>query len=142
METLPPLDAHAHLDPARVSNELADTGAVLAMTLSLDEAALVVDRCEPHITWGVGCHPRQIKPQEASNAERFGELAERAAIAGQQLSLDVKDVRHLAWRNLATVIRETGTGELFPETFATVLAAVSLDVAREFGRPRGKAWTS
>lgn len=37
METLPPIDAHAHLDPDRTSSELADTGAVLAMTLSLDE---------------------------------------------------------------------------------------------------------
>jgi TatD DNase family protein len=62
METLPPLDAHAHLDPDRISSELAGTGAVLAMTLSLDEAALVVDRYEPHITWGVGCHPRKLKP--------------------------------------------------------------------------------
>jgi TatD DNase family protein len=257
METLPPLDAHAHLDPARTPGELASTGAVLAMTLSLDEAALVVDRYEPHITWGVGCHPRKLKPQEAFNAERFGELAERAAIVGeigldtgsrvplerqlqtfrqvlevvaelprlvsihsyratglvveelrrrpvavpvlhwwtgtadetqeavalgcyfsihsavarhskfrtrvppervliesdhgyrdppaaipcrvewvehlvgQQLGLGLKDVRRLAWRNLATIIRETGTRELFPETFATVLTEVSLDVARE-----------
>jgi hypothetical protein len=41
METLPPLDAHAHLDPEQTSEELAASGAVLAMTLSLDEAALV-----------------------------------------------------------------------------------------------------
>lgn len=257
METLPPLDAHAHIDPDRTSSELAGTGAVLAMTLSLDEAALVIDRYEPHITWGVGCHPRNLKSQEAFDAERFGELAERAAIVGeigldsgsrvplelqlqtfrqalavvaelprlvsihsyrttglvieelrrrpvavpvlhwwtgtadetqeavalgcyfsihsavarhskfrtrvppervliesdhgyrdppaaipcrvewvehlvgQQLKLGVKDVRRLAWRNLATIIRETGTRELFPEAFATVLAEVSPDVARE-----------
>jgi TatD DNase family protein len=255
METLPPLDAHAHLDPDRTSGELAGTGAVLAMTLSLDEAALVVERREPHITWGVGCHPRKLGPQEAFDAGRFGELAERAAIVGeigldtgsrvplelqlrtfrqalevvaelprlvsihsyratglvigelrqrpvtvpvlhwwtgtadetqeavalgcyfsihsavarhskfrtrvppervlvesdhgyrdppaaipcrvewvehlvgQQLKLGVEDVRRLAWRNLATIVRETGTWELFPETIATVLAEVSPDVA-------------
>lgn len=83
METLLPLDAHAHLAPARTSSELVGTGAVLAMTLSLDEAALVVDRREPHITWGVGCHPRNRKAQEAFDAGRFGELVERAAIVGE-----------------------------------------------------------
>jgi Tat protein secretion system quality control protein TatD with DNase activity len=46
---------------------------------------------------------------------------------GQQLKLGVKDVRRLAWWNLATIIRETGTRELFPEAFATVLAEVSPD---------------
>jgi hypothetical protein len=83
METLPPLDAHAHLDPERTLDELAASGAVLAMTLSLDEAARVVDRAEPQIAWGVGCHPRRRKPQEAFDAERFGELAERTAIVGE-----------------------------------------------------------
>jgi TatD DNase family protein len=219
------------------------------MTLSLDEAALVVERDEPRITWGVGCHPRQLKAQQAFNPGRFGELAERAAIVGeigldagsrvplelqlqtfrqaleivarlprlvsihsyratglvlqelrrtpvavpvlhwwtgnadetqeavalgcyfsihsavarhskfrtrvppdrlliesdhgyrdppaaipcrvewvehllgQQLQLGVEEVRRLAWRNLATIIRETGTRELFPGAFATLLAA-------------------
>lgn len=83
MKTLPPLDAHAHLDPDRTSNEMTDTGAVIAMTLSLDEAVRVVDRYEPHITWGVGCHPRKLKSQEAFDAKQFGELAERAAIVGE-----------------------------------------------------------
>jgi hypothetical protein len=50
-------------------------------------------------------------------------------LVGQQLKLGVEDVRRLAWRNLATIIRETGTRELFPETFATVLAEMSLDIA-------------
>lgn len=49
METLPPLDAHAHFDPARTPDELADSGAVLAMTLSLDEAAQAIGRGEPTI---------------------------------------------------------------------------------------------
>jgi len=53
------------------------------MTLSLDEAALVVDRYEPYVTWGVGCHPRKRKAQESFDAQQFGELAERAAIVGE-----------------------------------------------------------
>ena len=253
METLPSLDAHAHLDPARSADELAGSGAVLAMTLSLDEAALVVGRCEPHVAWGVGCHPRKPRAQESFNPGRFRELAERAALVGeigldtgarvplevqlrtfrqalevvadlprlvsihsyratglvieelgrrpvavpvlhwwtgsaqetqeavalgcyfsihsavarhskfrtrvppervlvesdhsyadppaaipcrvewveylvaQQLGLDVQDVRRLAWRNLATIVRQTGTLGLLPEPLAALLAEVSAD---------------
>lgn len=83
MGTLLTLDAHAHLDPRRSGEELADSGAVLAMTLSLDEAAQAVDRHEPHITWGVGCHPRNLKAQEAFDAKRFRQLIERTAIVGE-----------------------------------------------------------
>lgn len=83
MKTLPSLDAHAHLDPVRTSGELADSGAVLAMTLSLDEAAHVIDRHEPIITWGVGCYPRKLKSQESFDAELFCKLMERTAIVGE-----------------------------------------------------------
>jgi TatD DNase family protein len=86
-DTLPSLDSHAHLDPARTADELAGCGAVLAMTLSLDEAALVIDRRDLPIAWGVGCHPRKPRSQEAFDAERFRELAERTAIIGE-LGLD------------------------------------------------------
>ena len=79
----PPLDAHAHLDPGCTSEELAAAGAVLAMTLSLDEAARTVHRHEPHITWGVGCHPRDRHAQASFDAGRFRELAERTAIVGE-----------------------------------------------------------
>jgi TatD DNase family protein len=78
-----PLDAHAHLEPERTSDELSASGAVLAMTLSLDEAARVVDRREPYVTWGVGCHPRSLKAQESFDVERFRALAERTAIIGE-----------------------------------------------------------
>lgn len=83
MKVLPPLDAHAHIDPARTSRELAESGAVLAMTLSLDEATHGVDRSEPLITWGVGCHPRKLRSQESFDAELFRKLAKRTAIVGE-----------------------------------------------------------
>jgi TatD DNase family protein len=233
------------------TQELVDCGVVLAMTLSLDEAALGLARNEPHITWAVGCHPRNLKAQRAFDAQRFGELVARAAavgeigldmgsrvplelqlqtfrqalevvaelprlvsihsyratglvikelcrrpvaapvlhwwtgtasetqeavalgcyfsvhsavarhskfrtrvppdrvlvesdhgyrdppaaipcriewvehLVGQQLGLAVKDVRRLAWRNLATIMDETDTRALFPQAFATVLAEVN-----------------
>lgn len=83
MGTLPSLDAHAHLDPVRTADELAGSGAVLAMTLSLDEAALVVGRRDLQIAWGVGCHPRKLKSQESFDAGRFRELAEQTAVVGE-----------------------------------------------------------
>ena len=65
------LDAHAHIDPRRTSAELAEAGAVLAMTLSLDEAEKMLQRKEAQIAWGVGCHPRKQAAQQAFDPERF-----------------------------------------------------------------------
>lgn len=83
MENLPTLDAHAHLHPARTTAELAESGAVLAVTLSPEEAAQGAARREPLIAWGVGCHPRFLRAQEAFDADRFGELAEQMAMVGE-----------------------------------------------------------
>jgi TatD DNase family protein len=83
MEDLISLDAHAHFDPARTSAELSEAGAVLAMTLSLDEAKKVIDREEPLIAWGVGCHPRKLAAQQAFDPDRFTELATKTAIIGE-----------------------------------------------------------
>ena len=47
------LDAHAHFNPTRAPEELKEMGAVLAMTLSLEEAAQVTGRQETTIAWGV-----------------------------------------------------------------------------------------
>jgi TatD DNase family protein len=77
------LDAHAHIDPQRSPEELADVGAVLAMSLSLDEAEKVLWRKEPLIARGVGCHPRKAKAQQAFDPQRFADLAERTAIIGE-----------------------------------------------------------
>jgi TatD DNase family protein len=109
LDELPPLDAHAHLDASCNSDELAASGAVLAMTLSLDEADQVIDRVEPRITWGVGCHPRRLEAQEAFDAARISELAQRTAIVGE-IGLDTGSRVPL---------------ELQLQTFRKVLAIVS-----------------
>jgi TatD DNase family protein len=72
---LPTLDCHAHLDPS--------SGAVLAMGISLAEAERSLERKDPHILWGVGCHPRMKRYQEAFDADLFQELAEKAVIIGE-----------------------------------------------------------
>jgi len=83
MKEFPSLDAHAHLDSAHAAGVLADSGFVLAMTLSLEEAAVAVGRRESRIVWGVGCHPRKLKAQKAFDAERFRDLAERTPVVGE-----------------------------------------------------------
>jgi TatD DNase family protein len=88
MADLPSLDAHAHINPSRKSVELAEAGAVLAMTLSLDEADTVIARKEALVAWGVGCHPRRLAAQNAFDSDRFADLASRAPIIGE-VGLDV-----------------------------------------------------
>jgi len=83
------LDAHAHVKPSRTSAELASAGAILAMTLSLGEAAAVVGRRDPLVAWGVGCHPRTVEAQAEFDVDRFEELAERAPIVGE-VGVDVR----------------------------------------------------
>jgi TatD DNase family protein len=83
MEELPSLDAHAHLEHSRSQHELAGSGSVLAMTLSLEEDALAVSRHDPQIVWGVGCHPRKARAQGSFDAEHFRDIAERTALVGE-----------------------------------------------------------
>lgn len=83
------LDAHAHIDPKRTSAQLAEAGAVLAMTLSLDEAEKALGREDKLTAWGVGCHPRKLINQQAFDPGRFAALASRTAIIGE-IGLDVQ----------------------------------------------------
>ncbi|UCE95716.1 MAG: TatD family hydrolase [Candidatus Bathyarchaeota archaeon] len=53
------------------------------MSISLEKAMASVDRHDPQIIWGVGCHPRKIKAQEAFDAERFRDLSKRTALIGE-----------------------------------------------------------
>ncbi len=88
MQELVSLDAHAHLDPRRTPTELNNTGVVLAMTLSLDEAEKVITRREELIAFGIGCHPRKIVAQQAFDPDRFADLAKRSPLIGE-IGLDV-----------------------------------------------------
>ena len=83
MMDYPTLDAHAHVARPAAPDALAGTGAVLAMTLALDEAALAVGHDEALMTWGAGCHPRFPGAQHAFDAGRFADLLERTAVAGE-----------------------------------------------------------
>jgi hypothetical protein len=45
-------------------------------------------------------------------------------LVGQQLGLAQAEVRRLGWRNLATIVRETGTQGLLPEPLVATLTEV------------------
>ena len=102
MKELSSLDAHAHLDYNRTVDELADSGSVLAMTISLEEAALAIGRHDHQIVWGVGCHPRKLRAQKSFDVERFRDLAERTALVGE-IGLDTGS--HYAHAPLETQLR-------------------------------------
>jgi TatD DNase family protein len=80
---LPTLDAHAHIKFNRPPKELEATGCVLAMALSLNEAALNINCKAPNIAWGAGCHPRILQAQQTFDAGKFASLLEKTAIAGE-----------------------------------------------------------
>jgi TatD DNase family protein len=79
----PTLDAHGHISNTHSLEDLDAAGAVLAMTLSLAEAATVVGRKLPNIVWGVGCHPRFPRSQAAFDIKLFGDLLQRTSIVGE-----------------------------------------------------------
>ena len=80
---LPTLDCHAHLDPSLSPGEFSSSGAVLAMSISLAEAEKSLERQDPFIVWGVGCHPRLLRYQEAFDPDIFQQYAEKALIIGE-----------------------------------------------------------
>ncbi len=43
-------------------------------------------------------------------------------LVAQQFKIEVKQVRELVWRNLASILIQTGTWDLLPESFITILS--------------------
>lgn len=88
MSRLPPLDLHAHIDPSISEDDLHDLGAVLfAVSRSLNEAEVVLSRHDETTIWGVGCHPGLVGAQRDFTPDRFGDLLDSTAFAGE-LGLD------------------------------------------------------
>jgi TatD DNase family protein len=79
----PTLDTHGHITSKHSSKDLEGSGAVLAMTISLDEAALAVSRKIPNVAWGAGCHPRFPQSQATFDVKRFEDVLEKTAIVGE-----------------------------------------------------------
>jgi TatD DNase family protein len=56
---------------------------VLAMSLSLEESEKALNRDDPFIIWGIGCHPRFLRSQQAFDSDRFRSLIEKTGIVGE-----------------------------------------------------------
>jgi TatD DNase family protein len=84
MSRLPALDMHAHVNP-EISEDalLALNAVVFAVTRSLDEAELCLQRNDTTTVWGVGCHPSLAKAHAKFSQDRFSGLIARAAYAGE-----------------------------------------------------------
>ena len=90
MRSLPPIDAHAHIDVEIEPAEITKLNAfVLAVTRTLDEAENAIQRTDRLAVWGVGCHPGLKKAQQAFVVDRFEDLLSQTAFAGE-LGLDGK----------------------------------------------------
>lgn len=82
--TLPPVDAHAHINVGIAPQELAALEAVVfAVTRSLDEAQAALRRSDPLTLWGVGCHPALPEAVTAFDEQRFAATLRRAAFVGE-----------------------------------------------------------
>ena len=88
MRSLPPIDAHAHIDADIDHAEVRKLGAfIMAVTRTLDEADIATRRSDGMAIWGVGCHPGLKRAQNAFDAQVFRNILTRTAFAGE-LGLD------------------------------------------------------
>lgn len=83
MNSLPSLDAHAHIALHQPVNKLQQVGYVLAMTLSRSEAEQALKRSDPNVLWGVGCYPRSEKAQAVFDPGEFREMIDWTPIVGE-----------------------------------------------------------
>jgi TatD DNase family protein len=90
MSPLPPIDAHAHVDPSINSGDLDELHAVIfAMTRSMAEAEVALKRSDASTVWGIGVHPGLVSAQRAFTEEAFSTLLDRSPLVGE-VGLDGK----------------------------------------------------
>lgn len=81
---LPMLDLHAHIDPQIAATELTQlTGIVFAASRTLDESNTALQRRDPRVIWGVGCHPGLARNHSTFDAAAFEQLVSRTAYVSE-----------------------------------------------------------
>jgi TatD DNase family protein len=82
--TLPPIDAHAHIEPCVPAWDLAGLGAfVVAVTREPSEWQLALRRRDDLAVWGVGVHPGLPAAIEAFDGDAFNEAVESSLVVGE-----------------------------------------------------------
>ena len=106
----PPVDLHAHVDPAITSGDLLRLRAVVfAATRTLDESEQALERqCADLLTiWGVGTHPGMKAALDSYDPDRFSALISRSAYVAE-VGLDGKAMSRLPLQaEVLTSILET-----------------------------------
>lgn len=79
-----PIDLHAHIDTNIDPVDLtALDAAIFAVTRSLDEAAIALERSDEATVWGVGVHPKLAKSHKNFDSQRFAELLTGTCFSGE-----------------------------------------------------------
>ena len=104
-DRLPTLDCHAHIAPDVTHSQLATLGHshVFAVTRSLSEARLVMNRDDRGLTWGIGVHPAVATARAEYNPEVFRQLLPQFALVGE-VGLDRRGTRDEQERILGDVL--------------------------------------
>jgi len=110
MPSLPTLDAHAHLRHTHSALDLSTCGAVLAMTVSLEEASHTITRNDQTILWGIGCHPGEAYAQQRFDERTFRELIKHTPIVGE-IGLDKRsqvpfDAQLKTFRSILAIVAD------------------------------------
>jgi TatD DNase family protein len=81
---LPPIDAHAHVQPTVSARDLAGLKAcIMAVTRQPSEWSAVTRRNDDMTMWGVGVHPGVRKALELFDERVFQQAVDRAAFIGE-----------------------------------------------------------
>jgi TatD DNase family protein len=81
---LPLVDLHAHIDVAIAASELTQLpGIVFAASRTLTESQAAVQRRDPRVVWGAGCHPGLARNHTTFDVAIFEELVSRAAYVSE-----------------------------------------------------------
>lgn len=74
----PALDLHAHIDATIAPAELTPfTGIVFAASRTFAESQTALQRRDPRVIWGAGCHPGLARNHTTFDADRFEGLVQR-----------------------------------------------------------------
>lgn len=81
---LPLVDLHAHIDVAIAASELTQLpGIVFAASRTLTESQAALQRRDPRVVWGTGCHPGLARNHTMFDAAIFEELVSRTAYVSE-----------------------------------------------------------
>ena len=135
-DRLPTLDCHAHIAPDVTHSQLATLGHshVFAVTRSLSEARLVMNRDDRGLTWGIGVHPAVATARAEYNPEVFRQLLPRFALVGE-VGLDRRGARDEQEQILSDVLDACDGKPVMISIHSTGRTREVLDLVKQRAHP-------